>query len=113
MNRVLFLLILLTVGADGWAQFRRNRTDPSSTPSENNLNYTNPTEYTIAGIEVTGLNILDKNAMVSLTGLKVGDKIKIPGVGWGCYYYGGQNRGAKRLPQHCTFRKTPVNWILF
>ena len=47
--------------------------------SENNLNYTNPAEYTIAGIEVTGLNILDKSAMVSLTGLKVGDKIKIPG----------------------------------
>ncbi len=45
------------------------------------LNYTNPAEYTIAGIEVTGLNVLDKNAMVSLTGLKVGDKIKIPGDG--------------------------------
>lgn len=33
----------------------------------------------IAGIEVTGLSILDKNAMVSLTGLRIGDKIKIPG----------------------------------
>ena len=44
--------------------------DRPTTPSENNLNYTNPAEYTIAGIEVTGLNVLDKNAMVSLTGLK-------------------------------------------
>lgn len=43
------------------------------------MNYSNPKQYTIAGIDVTGLNILDKNAMISLTGLKVGDKIKIPG----------------------------------
>ena len=79
MKRVLFLIVLLSVTADTWAQFRRNRTERSTTLSENNLNYTNPAEYTIAGIEVTGLNILDKSAMVSLTGLKVGDKIKIPG----------------------------------
>ncbi|HZX75460.1 MAG TPA: POTRA domain-containing protein, partial [Cyclobacteriaceae bacterium] len=39
----------------------------------------NPVEYTIGGIDVTGLNVLDKSAVVSLTGLRVGDKIKIPG----------------------------------
>lgn len=79
MKRVLFLIVLLSVTADSWAQFRRNRAERSTALSEDNLNYTNPAEYTIAGIEVTGLNILDKSAMVSLTGLKVGDKIKIPG----------------------------------
>ena len=61
------------------AQFRKSRTQESATLSENSLNYANPVEYTIGGIEVTGLNILDKNAMISLTGLKVGDKVKIPG----------------------------------
>jgi len=75
MKRFLFLVILTIVAVDGWAQFRRNRTDRPAALSESNLNYTNPAEYTIAGIEVTGLNVLDKNAMVSLTGLKVGDKI--------------------------------------
>jgi len=79
MKRLLIVIVLLSVAADTWAQFRRNRGDRSTGISENNLNYTNPAEYTIAGIEVTGLNILDKSAMVSLTGLKVGDKIKIPG----------------------------------
>jgi outer membrane protein insertion porin family len=80
MKRVLFLLILLSIVADGWAQFRRSRERAGgNTSSENTLNYANPNTYTIAGIEVTGLNVLDKNAMVSLTGLKVGDKIKIPG----------------------------------
>jgi outer membrane protein insertion porin family len=78
MKKVLFLVVLLGFTVDTWAQFRRNRTS-SGAAAENNLNYANPAEYTIAGIEVTGLNVLDKNAMVSLTGLKVGDKIKIPG----------------------------------
>lgn len=79
MKRVLFLAVILSIAVDSWAQFRRNRAERSSTPSENNLSYTNPAEYIIGGIEVTGLSVLDKNAMVSLTGLKVGDKIKIPG----------------------------------
>ncbi len=62
------------------AQFRKSREKgPAPSGTEESLNYANPQEYFIAGIEVTGLNILDKNAMVSLTGLKVGDKIKIPG----------------------------------
>src|SRR5262249_25174048 len=58
-----------------WAQFRRNR----SSQVDNTLNYANPREYTIGGIEVRGINVLDKNAMISISGLKVGDKIKIPG----------------------------------
>ena len=81
MKRFLFLFILTIVAVDGWAQFRNRRGDRPASISESNLNYTNPAEYTIAGIEVTGLNVLDKNAMVSLTGLRVGDKIKIPGDG--------------------------------
>ncbi len=82
MKRFIFLTIFFAGFLNlSWAQFRKSRTDRPATPSQNNLNYTNPAEYTIAGIEVTGLNILDKNAMVSLTGLKIGDKIKIPGDG--------------------------------
>lgn len=68
------------MGVDSWAQFRR-RDRTSQSAVDNSLNYANPTEYFIAGIEVTGLAILDKNAIISLTGLKVGDKIKIPGDG--------------------------------
>src|SRR5688572_2696668 len=79
MKRVLFVAIILCVAFDTLAQFRRGRGERSTTPSGSNLSYTNPAEYTIGGIEVTGLTILDKNAMVSLTGLRVGDKVKIPG----------------------------------
>lgn len=80
MKRILlFSVLLIFLGNQkAFTQFRNNRgqTNPSNEPT---LNYNSPQEYIIAGIEVTGLNVLDKNAMVSLTGLKIGDKIKIPG----------------------------------
>ena len=41
--------------------------------------YMYPEEYEIADISVSGLKFLDKNAVVALTGLKVGDVIEIPG----------------------------------
>lgn len=82
MRRILILLVILVSGFSGFAQFRKSRdkATPAAAPvSEATLNYANPSEYFIAGIEITGLNVLDKNAMISLTGLKIGDKIKIPG----------------------------------
>ncbi|MFM8913885.1 MAG: hypothetical protein ACKOE6_13365, partial [Flammeovirgaceae bacterium] len=80
MNRILLIFLLLTCIASQ-AQIRRSRTRPNASQETagGELDYRAPQEYTIAGIEVKGLNVLDKNAMVSLTGLKVGDKIKIPG----------------------------------
>jgi outer membrane protein insertion porin family len=78
MRTIVLIVLLLFVGFDSVAQFRRSR-DRASSATDANLNYVNPAEYSIAGIEVTGLSILDKNAMVSLTGLRIGDKIKIPG----------------------------------
>jgi outer membrane protein insertion porin family len=42
------------------------------------LSYANPREFEIADIEVTGLETIDKNALISLSGLKVGDKVRIP-----------------------------------
>jgi outer membrane protein insertion porin family len=62
------------------AQFRSRTSRAAGQGSQQpgGLNFASPVEYTIAGIDVVGLNILDKNAMISLTGLKIGDKIKIP-----------------------------------
>jgi outer membrane protein insertion porin family len=81
MKRILMIAMLLCVAFDTWSQFRRGRERDSqpATTQEGALNYANPAEYTIAGIEVTGIEILDKNAMISISGLKIGDKIKIPG----------------------------------
>ena len=82
MNRILLLSLLLLIALASSAQFRKSRNTVQTEQQpikDGELNYRTPAEYTIGGIEVTGLNVLDKNAMVSLTGLKVGDKIKIPG----------------------------------
>src|SRR5690242_7457786 len=76
MRNIVLILLLLFVGVEAEAQFKKNRARMGAVSDD--LNYANPTEYFIAGIEVTGLNILDKNAMISLSGLKIGDKIKIP-----------------------------------
>jgi len=79
MRRIvlLFLTTLLIVSSAS-AQFRKPR-DRASGGTDTNLNYSNPAQYIIGGIEVTGVNLLDKNSIISLTGLRVGDKIKIPG----------------------------------
>ena len=81
MKRFLIILfyIFLLLPVLTFGQFRKNRDKAGPAAPTDNLNYANPTEYYIGGIDVTGLNILDKNAMISLTGLKIGDKIKIPG----------------------------------
>lgn len=43
------------------------------------LDYTEPKEYEIVEVTVSGTQFLDPNSMVSISGLKVGDKIRVPG----------------------------------
>ncbi|MEY3412759.1 MAG: outer membrane protein assembly factor BamA, partial [Bacteroidota bacterium] len=43
------------------------------------LNYTEPEKFEIAEITVSGTQFLDPAALISVSGLKVGDIIKIPG----------------------------------
>ncbi len=42
------------------------------------LSYTAPKSYEIGGIAVTGVKFLDPNALINMTGLRVGDEVKIP-----------------------------------
>lgn len=44
-----------------------------------NVSYERPVEYEVAGITIQGITNLDKNAIITLSGLTVGDKIMIPG----------------------------------
>ena len=43
------------------------------------FDYANPVEYEIGGITISGVKYLDNNALITLSGLSIGDKIKIPG----------------------------------
>lgn len=47
--------------------------------SSQKVSYEKPQEYTIGGIVVTGTKYLDKTVLISLSGLRVGDKIFVPG----------------------------------
>jgi outer membrane protein insertion porin family len=54
---------------------RLNRT----VSEESLIDYTNPKDYIIGGIVVTGAKFLDPNTLISVSGLNVNDEIKIPG----------------------------------
>ncbi|MBV6643850.1 MAG: BamA/TamA family outer membrane protein [Cyclobacteriaceae bacterium] len=76
--RVLFIVIAIASSLPSVGQLvfgqDRNRNDNSLS-----VNYSSPREFEIAGIEIKGVQFLDNTALISLSGLKVGDKIKIPG----------------------------------
>ncbi len=71
MKLVTFLFIFLGVIGVGYCQLNNINFPP--------LNYKAPKEYTIADIKVQGANNLDDAALISISGLKVGDKISVPG----------------------------------
>ncbi len=48
-------------------------------PDTLTLDYSKPIEYEIAGVTITGSGSLDNSVLLSIAGLYVGDKIKIPG----------------------------------
>ena len=79
----MFIIILAVLLAlPGRAQIRPGiggRLSAGDPASQINLNYGDPKEYEIAGLTITGNKYLDPNSLLSLTGLKVGDKIRIPG----------------------------------
>ncbi len=52
---------------------------PAAAPTNLGIDPANPKEYTIAEVTVSGTQFLDPNSMISISGLKPGDKIRIPG----------------------------------
>ena len=44
------------------------------------FDYSSPAEFEIGGIKVTGVEFSDENSLIAITGLKVGDEIRIPGT---------------------------------
>ncbi len=74
--KLLIPLCFLSASAQAQIVFGQNR---NTSPSNISINYSSPKEFEIADIVVTGVQFLDNNALISLSGLKVGDKIKIPG----------------------------------
>jgi len=75
---IIFILLLLCYEvSNAQVVFGRNNNRPKGF----SVNYSSPKEYEIAEITVEGVQFLDNNALISISGLRVGDKIKIPGDG--------------------------------
>lgn len=73
LNR-LFLIILIGVFSAAISPIYGQDTD--TVPL---FDYSSKKEFEIGGIKVVGNNYSDQNAIVSISGLKVGDKLRIPG----------------------------------
>ncbi len=75
-----FIVVFLFFAVSLFPLFAQNSGSGSvGTPSEVDLS--TPREYKIADITVSGAKFLDANAILSISGLKIGDKIRIPGDG--------------------------------
>jgi outer membrane protein insertion porin family len=75
------LALVLACSLAGYAQ-RIGLGSGASRPIEKQtpvLDYAEPKEYEIVEVTVSGTQFLDPNSMVSISGLKVGDKIRVPG----------------------------------
>ncbi len=72
MKKILFVLCSFFVVLLAKAQ--------TSTDSLPVFEYDKPKDYEVGGITVVGANFSDDNAIISISGLKVGDKVRIPGT---------------------------------
>ncbi len=71
LNPLLLLLFFFLFFLPGYAQF--------TVGDDVSIDYDTPKEYTIGGISVSGIKYLDNNVLIMISGLTVGDKVKIPG----------------------------------
>ena len=75
MKKLAIFLICISIAEISFSQIRSGR---RSNTVNQGIDYAAPKEYEIASITVIGADFLDRNALISISGLKVGDKVKIP-----------------------------------
>ncbi|WP_338221252.1 BamA/OMP85 family outer membrane protein [Algoriphagus sp. oki45] len=81
MKRGLIILCCLIWSVSAMAQIRLGQSRYTSPRAVNilELNYAKPQKFRIAEIKAVGLTTLDEIAIISLSGLKVDDRIDVPG----------------------------------
>ncbi len=78
MKKIVTILVIVFICNAASGQIRYKNFNQAG-PKTNQIDYSSPKQYEIGEIEVSGAEYLDHNALISLSGLKVGDKIKVPG----------------------------------
>lgn len=81
MKRSILILFCLIWSASSMAQIRLGQSRFASPKPVNilELNYAKPQKFRIAEIKAVGLSTLDEVAIISLSGLKIDDRIDVPG----------------------------------
>ena len=72
MARILAIFLFLLIASTVLAQIPLGNKDIE-------IDYANPQDYEIGGISISGTKHLDRSVLIMLSGLKVGDKITVPG----------------------------------
>ncbi|MFT2009186.1 outer membrane protein assembly factor BamA [Pontibacter sp. 13R65] len=73
MTKYIWVLVFLLLSGTASSQIQ-------NIPLQSNpVDYSQPKQYTLRGITVSGANFLDPNALISVAGLKIGDQITVPG----------------------------------
>ncbi len=72
MKNTLYTILLIFVAISAFAQ------DDLKSQLKT-LDYSQPKEYEIGGVTISGVQYLDQNVLLYLTGLEIGNKITIPG----------------------------------
>ncbi|WP_369750917.1 outer membrane protein assembly factor BamA [Pontibacter sp. BAB1700] len=73
MTRCIWVLVFLLMTGTASSQVLNNQAQ------SNTIDYGQPQQYRIGGIEFTGIKFLDPTALTGITGLKIGDEITVPG----------------------------------
>ena len=77
-NKITFILLLLSISLS--APMERAVEAPIDTIYNPPVTFTAmPKTYTISGIEVTGAQNYDDNTIIGFSGLKIGQKVDVPG----------------------------------
>lgn len=78
MKRLFFILCFVLLGnVFSLAQIRQGNT--SMRQQSDDISYLQPKEYTIGGVTVTGTEFLEKDVLITISKLGVGNRITIPG----------------------------------
>ncbi len=75
MKNIILLLFLLI----NCVAIQKTYAQEDETQTEDLIDYSLPQAYEIGGISITGIKYLDEDALVTLSGLEVGQKINVPG----------------------------------
>ncbi len=81
MKNFFIIILLVSLSVKGFSQnIPSLRSSSSSQETDNkDLDYLNPKEFVIGGIEVNGIKFLDKSVLITISKLEVGERILVPG----------------------------------